>query len=114
MTNSNLTKTGIRFQQPKKNKDDAILSSLKEISFYKRSKSEIAIYNQIKQRNQIIKHQKAQKEQNGKPKVRTLTTSSSQRGSNGNKGFASSIILGIVAIILAGTLFITIYLIIGR
>ena len=84
----------------------------KQESFAKRSQSEIQVHHQIKQKNQIIKQQKAQKKQLNKPKVKTLTQSSSNGSSTGSKGFANIITLSLIVSFVCGALFMVVYMLI--
>lgn len=81
-------------------------------SFAKRSQSEIQIHQQIKQKNQIIKQQKVQKQQLNKPKVKTLTQSSSNSSSTGSKGFTNVITLSLIVSFVCGALFMIVYMLI--
>ena len=63
----------------------------KQESFSHMSQSEMQVSQQIRQKNQMIKQQKAQKQQLNKPKVKTLTQSSSNSSSTGSKGFTNII-----------------------
>lgn len=79
------------------------------------SQSEVQIYNQIKEKNQMIKKQKEKQKQLEKPKVKILTQPSANGISqNGNKGFASAIILYLIASFVCGALFMVFYMIFGR
>lgn len=80
--------------------------------FAKRSQSEIQVHQQIKQKNQIIKQQKAQKKQMNKPKVKTLTQSSSNSSSTGNKGFTNIVTLSLIVSFVCGALFMIAYMLI--
>ncbi|CDC62031.1 unknown [Clostridium sp. CAG:417] len=80
--------------------------------FAKRSQSEIQVHQQIKQKNQIIKQQKAQKKQMNKPKVKTLTQSSSNSSSTGNKGFTNVVTLSLIVSFVCGALFMIVYMLI--
>lgn len=87
----------------------------KSESFSRRSQSEIQIHQQIKEKNQVIKQQKAQKQQLNKPKVKTLSAPSSQgNGSSGNKGYTNIILLSLIVSFVCGALFMVVYMIIGR
>lgn len=81
-------------------------------NFAKRSQSEIQVHQQIKQNNQIIKQQKAQKKQMNKPKVKNLTQSSSNGSSTGSKGFANVITLSLIVSFVSGALCMIIYMLI--
>lgn len=80
--------------------------------FARRSQSEIQVHQQIKQKNQIIKQQKAQKKQMNKPKVKTLTQSSSNGSSTGSKGFANVITLSLIVSFVSGALCMIVYMLI--
>lgn len=81
--------------------------------FSYRSQSEIQVHQQIKQKNQTIKQQKAQKQQLNKPKVKTLSAPSSQRnGSSGNKGYINIILLSLIVSFVCGALFMVVYMLI--
>ena len=82
--------------------------------FARRSESEIQIANQIKRKNEIIKQRKEQKRQLNKPKVKTLTSSSQSKGSPSSKGFANTFVLSLIASFVVGTLFMVVYMIIGK
>ena len=86
----------------------------KNTNLAKRSESEIQLHQQIKQKNQMIKQQKAQKKQINKPKVKTLIKSTSNSSSNGSKGFTNIIILSLIVSFVCGALFIFVYMLIGR
>ena len=87
----------------------------KSESFSQRSKSEIQVHQQIKEKNQAIKQQKAQKQQLNKPKVKTLSAPSSQgNGSSSNKGYTNIILLSLIVSFVCGALFMVVYMIIGR
>ena len=82
-------------------------------SFSQRSQSEIQVHQQIKQKNQAIKQQKAQKQQLNKPKVKTLSAPSSQgNGSSGNKGYTNIILLSLIVSFVCGALFMVVYMLI--
>ena len=80
--------------------------------FAQRSQSEIQVHQQIKQKNQIIKQQKFQKKQMNKPKVKTLTQSSSNGSSTGSKGFANVITLSLIVSFVSGALCMIVYMLI--
>lgn len=80
--------------------------------FAKRSQSEIQVHQQIKQKNQIIKQQKAQKKQMNKPKVKTLTQSTSNSSSTGSKGFTNVVTLSLIVSFVCGALFMIAYMLI--
>ena len=80
-------------------------------NFAKRSQSEIQVSQQIKEKNQVIKQKKAQQQLN-KPKVKTLTQSSSNSGSTGSKGFTNVIILSLIVSFVCGALFMIVYMLI--
>lgn len=87
----------------------------KDTPFDKRSQGEVQVYQQIKEKNQIIKQQKAQQKQIEKPKTKILTKPSSNgSGQNGNKGFANAIMLSLIVSFVCGALFMVVYMIIGR
>ena len=77
--------------------------------FSQRSQIEQEIYQQIKQKNQKIKQQKKQL---NKPKVKVLSTQ--ENVSNNNKGYTNVILLSIIVSFVCGTLFMIVYMIIGR
>ncbi len=77
-----------------------------------RTSGEILAANQIRQKNQMIKQQKVQKQQLNKLKVRTLIQSSSNISSTGNKGFANVIALSLIVSFICGALFMVIYMVI--
>lgn len=82
-------------------------------SFSQRSQSEIQVHQQIKQKNQAIKQQKAQKQQLNKPKVKTLSAPSSQGNrSSGNKGYTNIILLSLIVSFVCGALFMVVYMLI--
>lgn len=64
----------------------------------------------LKQKNQMIKQQKEQTRQMNKPKVKTLSTYSSN--SSQNKGFTNALILFLIASFVAGALFMIIYMVV--
>ena len=82
----------------------------KNINFAKRSPEEIKIANQIKQKNQLIKQQKAQEKQLDKPMVRTLNHYPNSN-STGNKGFTNVIL---IVSFLCGTILMIMYMLIKR
>ena len=83
--------------------------------FDKMKQSEIQIYNQIKEKNQMIKEKKAQQKQIEKPKVKILTQPTANANSqNSNKGFTNIIILCLIASFVCGALFMVIYMLFGR
>ena len=86
----------------------------KQESFAHRSQSEIQVSQQIKQKNNMIKQQKAQKQQLNKPRVRTLTKSSLNSSSTGSKGFTNVITLSLIVSFVCGALFIIVYMLIKR
>lgn len=86
----------------------------KDTPFDKRSQGEVQVYQQIKEKNQIIKQQKAQQKQMEKPKTKILTQPSNGSGQNGNKGFANAIMLSLIVSFVCGALFMVVYMIIGR
>lgn len=94
-------KNGMQVQPKQTNKQE---------SFAHRSQSEIQVHQQIKQQNQIIKQQKAQKKQMNKPKVKTLTQSSSNGSSTGSKGLANVITLSLIVSFVCGALFMIVYM----
>lgn len=81
-------------------------------SFSWKSNSETMIYRQIKQKNQMIKQQKAQQKQMNKPKVKTLTPPS--QGVNGSKGFTNVITLSLIVSFVAGALFMVMYMLLNK
>ena len=80
----------------------------KQEPFAKRSQSEIQVHQQIKQKNQVIKQQKAQQQLN-KPKVKTLTQNSTG-GTSNSKGFANIITLSLIVSFVCGVLFMIVYM----
>lgn len=90
---------------------DKISINDKKKPFTWESKSEEIIYNQIKQKNQIIKQQKEQKRQMNKPKVKTLTAPS--QGGNVSKGFTNVITLSLIVSFVSGALFMVMYMLLG-
>lgn len=82
----------------------------KNINFAKRSPEEIKIANQIKQKNQLIKQQKAQEKQLDKPMVRTLNHYPNSN-STGNKGFTNVIL---IVSFLCGAILMIMYMLIKR
>lgn len=94
-------KNGMQVQPKQTNKQE---------SFAHRSQSEMQVSQQIKQKNQMIKQQKAQKQQLNKPKVKTLTQSSSNSSSTGSKGFANIITLSLIVSFVCGALFMIVYM----
>ena len=99
----------LKSQKQQKNIDN---NPRKQESFTQRSQSETQIHQQIKQKNQMIKQQKAQKHQLNKPKVKTLTQSSSNSGFTGSKGFTNVITLLLIVSFVCGALFIIVYMLI--
>lgn len=87
----------------------------KDTPFDKRSQGEVQVYQQIKEKNQIIKQKKAHQSQIEKTKTKVLTQPSSNgSGQNGNKGFANAIMLSLIVSFVCGALFMVVYMIIGR
>lgn len=86
----------------------------KQEAFSRRSSSEIQVSQQIKQKNNMIKQQKAQKQQLNKPRVKTLTKSSPNSSSTGSKGFTNVITLSLIVSFVCGALFIIVYMLIKR
>lgn len=80
--------------------------SKKEEPFAQRSQSEIEIARQIQQKNQLIKQRK------NKPKVKTLTQSSSN-GTN-STGYVNVVVLSLVVSFVCGALFMIVYMLLGR
>ena len=80
-------------------------------SFSWKSNSEAMVYSQIKQKNQMIKQQKAQQKQMNKPKVKTLTPSS--QGGTGSKGFTNVVLLSLIVSFVSGALFMVMYMLLG-
>lgn len=80
-------------------------------SFDKRSQGEIQIYQQIKEKNRIIKQQKDVQKQMEIPKVKILTNGSNP---NSNKGFINSFMLSLIVCCVCVVLFVVIYMILGR
>ena len=86
--------------------------SKKQESFAQRSQSEIEIAGQIQRKNQMIKQQKEQLRQKNKPKVKTLTQSSSN-GTN-STGYVNVVVLSLVVSFVCGALFMIVYMLLGR
>ena len=103
--NKKKDKNGIQIQPQQIKKQEA---------FSRRSPSEIQVSQQIKQKNNMIKQQKAQKQQLNKPRVRTLTKSSLNSSSTGSKGFTNVITLSLIVSFVCGALFIIVYMLIKR
>lgn len=102
----------------KKKADDFTKQSVQEQpskkeSFVRRRPSEIHVYQQIKQKNQMIKQRRALKQQINKPKVKTLTQSFNG-GSTGCKGFTHVITLSLIISFVCGALFMIVYMLIRR
>lgn len=93
--------------------EEQIYIGKKDTPFDKRSQGEVQVYQQIKEKNQIIKQQKTQQKQIEKPKTKILTQTLSN-GQNGNKGFANAIMLSLIVSFVCGALFMVVYMIIGR
>ncbi len=98
---------GLQSQKREKNIDS---NPRKQESFAKRSQSEIQTYQQIKQKNHIIKQQKMQQQLN-KPKVLTLTKNSNS-GTSNSKGFTNIITLSLIVSFVCGALFMIVYMLI--
>lgn len=91
----------------------SIIEDKKKVAFDKRSQTEIDIYQQIKAKNQVVKEQKAQLEQQkliDKPKVKVLTPPTPPS----NNGFVNIIILGLIIGIVCIALLMFAYMIIWR
>lgn len=99
-------------EHKKENEHIQISTPKKQEPFAKRSQSEIQVHQQIKQKNEMIKQQKAQQQLN-KPKVKTLTQSSNGNSSS-SKGFINVITLSLIVSFVCGALFMVIYMLIGR
>lgn len=85
----------------------------KQIEPFKwKSNSEAMVYSQIKQKNQMIKQQKAQQKQMNKPRVKTLTPPS--QSGNGIKGFTNIITLSLIVSFVAGALFMVMYMLLNK
>ena len=87
--------------------------------FTHRTQSEVQIYQQIKQKNQIIKEKKMHQKKINRPKVKTLKRvpkkgNMTSSNSSGNKGFANIIILSLIVGFSCMTLFIVFYIMISR
>ncbi len=96
-----------KFQQPKiENKE---FTPKKQEAFTKQSQTEIQIYQQIKEKNQMIKQYKVQNQQFNKPQTRKLTQNSN-RNSFSSKGFADVIILLLIVSFVCGALSIYAYI----
>lgn len=97
------------------NGEKQVNSNKKEKPFDERSQGEVQVYQQIKEKNQIIKQQKAQQKQMEKPKTKILTQqSSNSSGANGNKGFTNVITLSLIVSFVCGALVMIGYMIIRR
>lgn len=104
-------KTFSSIKSLKAEKEQKDLQQKEENKFFdQRSQGEIEIAKQIKQKNQMIKQQKEQTRQMNKPKVKTLSTYSSN--SSQNKGFTNVLILSLIAGFVAGALFMIIYMVV--
>ena len=95
----------------KKNEHIQISTSKKQLSFTQRSQSEIEIYEQIKQKNEMIKQQKAQQQQLNKSKNKTLNQNPNMSPSNSN-GFVHVITLSLIVSFVCGVLFMAVYMLI--
>lgn len=104
--------TNIKSLKSNKKQQKQLTQQEKLKPFAQRSQSEIQVHQQIKQKNQIIKQQKAQKKQMNKPKVKTLTQSSSNSSSTGNKGFTNVVTLSLIVSFVCGALFMIVYMLI--
>lgn len=105
----------LKENMPEKNITQEKVSVSHKKSFDQRSQTEIQVHQQIKEKNQAIKQQKAQKQQLNKPKVKTLSAPSSQgNGSSSNKGYTNIILLSLIVSFVCGALFMVVYMIIGR
>lgn len=80
-------------------------------SFSWKSNSEAMVYSQIKQKNQMIKQQKAKQKEMNKAKVKTLTPSS--QDGNGIKGFTNVVLLSLIVSFIAGALFMVMYMLLA-
>ena len=115
-----ITKEKIIQQTQQTKSDESVRSQTNDTPkkselFAQRNQSEIQVHQQIKQKNQAIKQQKAQKQQLNKPKVKTLSAPSSQKnGSSGNKGYTNIILLSLIVSFFCGALFMVVYMIIGE
>lgn len=90
-----------------------IIEDKKKVSFDERSQTEIEIYEQIKAKNQVVKEQKAQLEQQklvDKPKLKVLAPPTPPS----NNGFVNIVILGLIIGIVCIALLMFAYMIIWR
>lgn len=111
--NSSLSQENTKQKLTSNSKVNDTQSISNKKSFNQRSQSEIQVHEQIKQKNQAIKQQKAQQHQLNKPKVKTLTQSSSNNGgSSSNKGFTNVVILSLIVSFVCGALFMIVYMLI--
>lgn len=107
-----VVKKSEEYSETKSVESNPIILRVPEIkSFSWKSNSEAMAYSQIKQKNQIIKQQKAQQKQMNKPKVKTLTPSS--QGGTGSKGFTNVVLLSLIVSFVAGALFMVMYMLLG-
>ena len=83
-------------------------------SFAQRSQGEIQIAEQIKQKNQLIKEQKAKQKQLEKLEARKLVLTNPNVATNDNNGHINTIIILLVACIIVGILSVAAYMLIGR
>ena len=104
-------KESLQPQNKSETNQDQSKAEEKTKPFAQRSQSEIQVYNQIKEKNQIIKKQKEQQRQMNKPKVKTLTLNSNN-SSTGSKGFANVITLSLIVSFVCGALFMAVYMLI--
>jgi hypothetical protein len=79
------------------------------VGFDQRSQNEVAIANQIKEKNMAIKQQKEQQRGLDKPKVKTLTNPSSSVRSSSSSGYVNILTLALIAIFVAVALSLIIY-----
>lgn len=84
-------------------------------SFDNRSQIEVQVYQQIKEKNKMIKQQKSKQKEKKNSKVKILTPASpNNTGSNSNKGFTNVVILSLIVSFVCGALFAIVYMIIRR
>lgn len=81
--------------------------------FSQRSQTEIQVYQQIKEKNQLIKQHQSQMINNDNLKKLTLTQPSSNGSeSNDSNGFVTTVILSLIVSFVTGALFMVAYMII--
>ena len=80
-------------------------------SFAKRSQDEIQVHNQIKEKNAVIKNQKAEQRQMNKPKVKTLTKPTTNGNNSSSKsGYANTILLALILSFFTGAFVMMVYM----